>query len=81
VCVLPCLAAGNVCIMPHGLVGFCAKALACANAGGVAAIITNNVAGPLAGTIEPCATTLPTFGFEHCSESQSLRLRCLWVSM
>jgi hypothetical protein len=47
------------------VVGFCAKALACANAGGVAAIITNNVAGPLSGAIEPCATTLPTFGFEQ----------------
>jgi hypothetical protein len=57
-------ATGKVCIIPRGDITFCEKATMCAAAGGVAAIIYNNVAGPFRGTLSgscPGGKGIPSF--------------------
>ena len=53
---------GKVCLIRRGNIAFSDKVLNCQNSGGAAAIIYNNVAGPLNGTLNGVATTIPSVG-------------------
>ncbi|MCK6432680.1 MAG: S8 family serine peptidase [Burkholderiaceae bacterium] len=53
---------GKVCLIQRGNISFSDKVLNCQNSGGVAAIIYNNVAGPLNGTLGDVVTTIPSVG-------------------
>ncbi|MCL1073499.1 S8 family serine peptidase [Shewanella dokdonensis] len=57
-----CNAAGKVCLIQRGNISFADKVLACENGGGVAAIIYNNTAGMLNGTLGTTATAIPSIG-------------------
>ncbi|MBT1445384.1 S8 family serine peptidase [Shewanella sp. JM162201] len=57
-----CNANGQVCLIQRGVISFADKVLACQNGGGIAAIIYNNVAGALNGTLGGVATTIPSVG-------------------
>lgn len=51
-----------VCLIRRGVIAFSDKVLNCQAGGGVAAIIYNNVPGPLSGTLGGVATTIPSVG-------------------
>jgi subtilisin family serine protease len=51
--------AGKVCLISRGNISFADKATNCQSSGGVAAIIYNNAAGPVNGTIGTAAVTIP----------------------
>lgn len=53
---------GAVCLIQRGDITFADKVLACQSGGGVAAIIYNNVAGSLSGTLGGVATSIPSVG-------------------
>lgn len=54
---------GKVCVIDRGVISFHDKVLNCENSGGVAAIIINNEAGMLYGTLgDANATTIPAVG-------------------
>lgn len=54
---------GKVCVIDRGVISFHDKVLNCENSGGVAAIIINNVAGMLSGTLgDVNQTTIPAIG-------------------
>lgn len=55
-------AAGKVCLIARGSIAFSDKVLNCQNSGGVAALIYNNVPGPLNATLGGVATTIPSVG-------------------
>ena len=56
-------ASGKVCVIDRGVISFHDKVLNCENSGGTGAIIINNVAGMLYGTLgDPNATTIPAVG-------------------
>lgn len=55
-------AAGKVCLIARGTIAFSDKVLNCQNSGGVAALIYNNVPGPLNATLSGVATTIPSVG-------------------
>jgi subtilisin family serine protease len=55
-------AAGKVCLIARGTIAFSDKVLNCQNSGGVAALIYNNVPGPLNGTLSGVATSIPSVG-------------------
>jgi subtilisin family serine protease len=56
-------AAGKVCLIQRGdNISFADKVLACQNGDGVGAIIYNNTAGELAGTVAGAGTTIPSVG-------------------
>lgn len=55
-------ATGKVCLIQRGTNAFADKVLACQNGGGVAAVIYNNVAGSLSGTMGTTVTTIPSVG-------------------
>ena len=55
-------AGGKVCLIQRGTISFSDKVLACQNGGGSAAIIYNNEAGILLGTLGGVATTIPSAG-------------------
>jgi subtilisin family serine protease len=53
---------GKVCLIQRGGATFADKVLNCQNSGGVAAVIYNNVDGPLSGTLSGTPTTIPSVG-------------------
>ena len=54
---------GKVCVIDRGAISFFDKVQNCENSGGIGAVIINNVAGVLAGTLgETNTTTIPTVG-------------------
>ena len=53
---------GQICLIARGTIAFSDKVLACQAGGGAGAIIYNNVAGPLAGTLADVVTTIPSAG-------------------
>ena len=55
-------AAGKICLIERGNISFADKALACQNGGGVAAIIYNNTAGALLGTLGDVVVNIPVVG-------------------
>ena len=55
-------ATGKVCLIQRGTYDFSTKVLSCQSGGGVGAIIYNNVAGPLLGTLNGVVTTIPSVG-------------------
>ncbi|QSX38249.1 S8 family serine peptidase [Shewanella sedimentimangrovi] len=57
-----CNANGQVCLIQRGVISFAEKVQACEAGGGVAAIIYNNVAGALNGTLGGVATGIPSVG-------------------
>jgi subtilisin family serine protease len=52
--------AGKVCLIQRGNIAFSDKVLNCQNSGGVGAVVYNNVAGELAGTMGGVASTIPS---------------------
>lgn len=61
---------GNVCLIQRGTVSFADKVLNCQAGGGVAAIIYNNVDGPLLGTLGGVATNIPSVGVSSADGSR-----------
>ena len=55
-------AAGQVCLIQRGTIAFADKVLNCQAGGGKAAIIYNNVAGDLIGTLNGSVTSIPSVG-------------------
>lgn len=55
-------AAGKTCLIQRGDISFSDKVLNCQTSGGVAAVIYNNTAGRLYGTLNGVATTIPSTG-------------------
>ncbi|QIR15607.1 S8 family serine peptidase [Shewanella aestuarii] len=54
---------GNVCVIDRGVISFHDKVANCEASGGIGAVIINNVAGMLYGTLgEPNSTTIPAVG-------------------
>jgi subtilisin family serine protease len=53
---------GKVCLIQRGTVDFATKVSNCQNSGGVGAVVYNNVAGPLAGTLGTTVTSIPSVG-------------------
>lgn len=53
---------GKVCLIQRGGATFADKVLNCQNSGGVAAVIYNNVDGPLSGTLSGTPTAIPSVG-------------------
>ena len=53
---------GKVCLISRGNISFADKVLNCQTSGGVGAIIYNNAAGPLLGTLGTTVTTIPSVG-------------------
>lgn len=54
--------AGKICLIQRGSVSFGAKVANCQASGGVGAVVYNNVAGGLNGTLGGTATTIPSVG-------------------
>jgi subtilisin family serine protease len=55
-------ASGKMCLIQRGNINFSDKVLACETGGGIGAIIYNNEPGPLNGTLDGVATTIPSVG-------------------
>ena len=53
---------GKVCLISRGNISFADKVLNCTASGGIGAIIYNNTAGELLGTMNGVATTIPSVG-------------------
>ncbi|HSW03199.1 S8 family serine peptidase [Aquabacterium sp.] len=53
---------GSVCLISRGSIAFSDKVLNCQNSGGIGAVIYNNAAGELLGTLGDVATTIPSVG-------------------
>lgn len=53
---------GKVCLIARGTVDFATKVTNCQNSGGVGAVVYNNVAGPLSGTLGTTVTNIPSVG-------------------
>lgn len=53
---------GKVCLISRGNISFADKVLNCTASGGIGAIIYNNTAGELLGTMGDVATTIPSVG-------------------
>ncbi len=53
---------GKVCLISRGNISFADKVLNCQNSGGIAAVVYNNTAGELAGTLGTTVTTIPSVG-------------------
>lgn len=54
--------AGKVCLISRGTISFSDKVLNCQSSGGIGAVIYNNTAGALNGTLNGVATTIPSVG-------------------
>ena len=67
-----CNANGQVCLISRGSVSFADKVLNCQSGGGIGAIIYNNVAGDLYGTLGGVATTIPSVGVSDTSGAELL---------
>lgn len=71
----PCAnAQGDVCLIQRGTISFAEKVQACEAGGGVAAIIYNNEAGPLSGTLGTTVTSIPSVGVSDTAGAQLLNL-------
>lgn len=57
-----CNANGQICLIQRGVISFAEKVQACERGGGVAAILYNNVAGALNGTLGDVQTSIPSVG-------------------
>ena len=58
--------AGKICYMERGLITFLEKARNCFQAGGIMALVYNNVNGTFAGTLgEPSEVTIPVLALSH----------------
>jgi subtilisin family serine protease len=55
-------AGGQICLIQRGDISFADKVLACESGGGGAAIIYNNVPGPLLGTLGEFSSAIPAIG-------------------
>lgn len=53
---------GKICLISRGTISFADKVLNCTASGGIGAIIFNNTAGELFGTMNGVATTIPSVG-------------------
>jgi len=53
---------GKVCLISRGTISFSDKVLNCQTSGGIGAVIYNNAAGELFGTLGGVATTIPSVG-------------------
>lgn len=53
---------GKVCLISRGNISFADKVLNCQNSGGIGAVIYNNTAGELAGTLGTTVTSIPSVG-------------------
>ena len=53
---------GKVCLIQRGNIDFATKVVNCQNSGGVGAVVYNNTAGVLLGTLGGVATTIPSVG-------------------
>ena len=69
-------AGGKVCLIERGTYDFSTKVLSCQAGGGVGAIIYNNAAGALLGTLNGTATTIPSVGITQAA-GQSLKSSAL----
>jgi subtilisin family serine protease len=65
--------AGKVCLIQRGNISFAQKVLNCQASGGVGAVIYNNVAGALYGTLGGAATTVPSTGASDTDGAAMLR--------
>jgi subtilisin family serine protease len=54
--------AGKICLIRRGAVSFATKVSNCQTSGGVGAVVYNNVAGALNGTLGTTVTTIPSVG-------------------
>lgn len=61
----------NVCLIERGTVSFEEKVKACENGGGSAAVVYNNAAGPLLGTLGTYASSIPAIGISQ-ADGQAL---------
>ncbi|NDY92527.1 S8 family serine peptidase [Ideonella livida] len=64
--------AGKVCLIRRGTISFAQKVVNCQQSGGVAAVVYNNEAGGLAGTLGGVTTTIASVGVSD-TEGQALR--------
>ena len=64
-------AGGKVCLIQRGTYDFSTKVLNCQNGGGIGAIIYNNAAGALLGTLNGVATSIPSVGITQ-TDGQTL---------
>jgi subtilisin family serine protease len=69
-------AGGKVCLIQRGTYDFSTKVLSCQNGGGVGAIIYNNTAGALLGTLNGVVTTIPSVGITQ-DDGQWLKANAL----
>jgi subtilisin family serine protease len=58
-------AGGRICLIERGTYDFSTKVQSCQNGGGVGAIIYNNTAGALLGTLNGVATNIPSVGISQ----------------
>lgn len=65
-------AQGAVCLIERGQISFADKALACEAGGGVAAVIYNNEAGALSGTLGTTNVSIPTVGISDTDGAAAL---------
>lgn len=65
-------AQNNVCLIERGQVSFADKVLACQNGGGVGAVIYNNEAGPLSGTLGGVTVSIPALGISQADGQAAL---------
>ena len=54
--------AGKICLIQRGTISFAQKVVNCQASGGVAAVVYNNVAGDLNGTLGTTVTSIPSVG-------------------
>jgi subtilisin family serine protease len=54
--------AGKICLIQRGSISFAAKVTNCQASGGIGAVVYNNVAGDLNGTLGGTATSIPSVG-------------------
>lgn len=65
-------AQGNICLVERGQVSFADKVLACQNGGGVGAVIYNNEAGALSGTLGGVSVNIPALGISQADGQTAL---------
>ena len=67
-------ASNKICVIQRGTVSFAEKVLACEAGGGAGAVIYNNVAGPLSGTMGDVVTNIPSVGVSDVDGASLLAL-------
>lgn len=67
-------AAGKICLIQRGTNSFAEKVQACEAGGGAGAVIYNNVAGPLSGTMGDVVTSIPSVGISDTDGAALLAL-------